>query len=370
MHKLEKFIKVVIIFILAIFFGTNFSMAKNYMYDMWYQAENNLEWFLNMPVEGYTDGSTRVIQNLTNTRSAYCIEPDYAHGGANRGNMKTYVIDVGKNGMSSVNSYSTKDTGNPGNNYNAARAIMEIMYYATRSYQNNESSAFGADNTPYKMMLQGRLINNQANMGGLLGGIYSGSYYNLEGKMYPGQPAALQQEAMNYVNSTITYAFEDKSIKNTQAMYEDTYNNEEWLLVGPYKIENSGSGTINSITAISKAGYSYEAEGWSTTTSAKDIMQNKNLPNGTDFYIAFKNNKPDTIDKVIVKKQTTNAMRARMIFCESDGGQNIGIWGGTFDSSSSLDEIELPGVPFSYIRIKKQDEDSQKLLQNVRIYCI
>ena len=343
MKRLKKAIILIIIFILAICLSTNFSMAKNYMADMWEKAENDLNGFFNMSVEPYTDGSTRVIESLTRTRSAYCIEPDYAHGGANRGNMKTYVIDVGKNGISSVNNYSTKDTGDP----------------------NNESNVFGADNTPYKMMLQGRLINNQANMGGLLGGVFSGQSYDLEGKMYAGQPARLQEEAQNYVNTTITYAFEDRSTKDIQAMYEDTYNDEEWMLVGPYKIENTGSGTISNITAISKAGSSYEAEGWSTTTSASDINQNKNLPNGTEFYIAFKNNKPDTIDKIVVKKTVTNAMRARMIFCESDGGQNIGIWGGTFDTSSSVDEIELPGVPFSYIKIVKQDEDSQKLLQNV-----
>lgn len=365
MKRLKKAIILIIIFILAICLSTNFSMAKNYMADMWEKAENDLNGFFNMSVEPYTDGSTRVIESLTRTRSAYCIEPDYAHGGANRGNMKTYVIDVGKNGISSVNNYSTKDTGDSNNDYNAARAVMEIMYYATKAYQNNESNVFGADNTPYKMMLQGRLINNQANMGGLLGGVFSGQSYDLEGKMYAGQPARLQEEAQNYVNTTITYAFEDRSTKDIQAMYEDTYNDEEWMLVGPYKIENTGSGTISNITAISKAGSSYEAEGWSTTTSASDINQNKNLPNGTEFYIAFKNNKPDTIDKIVVKKTVTNAMRARMIFCESDGGQNIGIWGGTFDSSSSVDEIELPGVPFSYIKIVKQDEDSQKLLQNV-----
>lgn len=361
MEKLKKAAKLIIIFIIAIFFGTNFSMAKNYMYDMWYEAENNLEWFLEMPVERYTDGSTRVITGLTNKRSAYCIEPDYAHGGANRGNMKTYVIDVGKNGMSSVNNYSTKNTGDSNNNYNAARAVMEIAYYATKAYQNNESSTFGADLTPYKMMLQGRLINNQANMGGLLGNVFSGSYYSLEAKMYPGQPERLKQEATDYVNSTINYAFADKSRENVQAMYEAG----DWLLVGPYKIENTGSGTINSITAFSKAGSSYEAEGWSTTTSASDIRQNKNLPNGTEFYIAFKNHKPDTVDKIVVKKTTPTYMRARLIFCESDGGQNIGIWGGTFDSSTSEDEIELPGVPFSYINIVKRDEDSGKLLPNV-----
>ena len=220
MQNLKRTIKLIIIFIIAIFFGTNFSMAKNYMYDMWYQAENNLAWFLEMPVERYTDGSTRVITGLTNQRSAYCIEPDYAHGGANRGNMKTYVVDIGKNGMSSVNNYSTKNTGDPSNNYTAARAVMEIAYYATKAYQNNESSRFGANNTPYKMMLQGRLINNQANMGGLLGNVFSGSYYDLNGKMYAGQPARLQEEATNYVNSTVNYAFEDKSTKDVQAMYE------------------------------------------------------------------------------------------------------------------------------------------------------
>lgn len=361
MQKLRKLIKLIIIFVIALYFGTNASMAKNYMYDMWYAAENNLDEFLNMSVESYTDGSTRVISRLTRTRSAYCIDPDDNHGGANHGNMRTYVVDVGKNGISSVNNWSTKNTGSSSNNYQAARAVMEVMYYATKAYVNNESRTFGADNTPYKMMLQGRLINNQSNMAGLFGSCFSGSYYDLAGKMYAGQPARLKQEAMDYVNSTITYAFEDKSTKNTQAMYEVG----DWLLVGPYKIENTGSGTISNITAISKSGKSYEAEGWTTSVSTSNIRQNKNLPNGTTFYLAFKTNKPDSIDKVKVVKTSSGGMRARMIFCQSDGGQNVGIWGGTFDASTSQNEIELPGVPFSYIKITKKDADSGKALANV-----
>lgn len=361
MQKLKRIIKLIIVFAIALYLGTNNSMAVNYMEDMWELAINDLDAFLNMSVDETTDGSTNVIDSLTHTKAAYCIDPDDSHGNANHGNMRTYVVDVGKNGISSVNNWSTKNTGDSRNNYKAARAVMEIMYYATKSYVNNESSTFGADNTPYKMMLQGRLINNQSNMGGLFGNCFSGKYYDLNGKMYPGQPARLKREAMNYVNSTITYSFEDKSRKNVQAMYEVG----NWILVGPYKIQNTGSGTIDSITAISNSGASYEADGWTTSISTSNIHQNKNLPNGKTFYLAFKTHKPDSIDKVKVVKTSSGFMRARMIFCQSNGGQNIGIWGGTFDSSTSEDELELPGVQFSNIKITKKDADSGKLLANV-----
>ena len=361
MQKLKRIIKLIIVFAIALYLGTNNSMAVNYMEDMWELAINDLDAFLNMSVDETTDGSTNVIDPLTHTKAAYCIDPDDNHGDANQDEMKTFVVDVGKNGISSVNNWSTKNTGDSRNNYKAARAVMEIMYYATKSYVNNESSTFGADNTPYKMMLQGRLINNQSNMGGLFGNCFSGKYYDLNGKMYPGQPARLKREAMNYVNSTITYSFEDKSRKNVQAMYEVG----NWILVGPYKIQNTGSGTIDSITAISNSGASYEADGWTTSISTSNIHQNKNLPNGKTFYLAFKTHKPDSIDKVKVVKTSSGFMRARMIFCESDGGQSIGIWGGTLDSSTSEDELELPGVQFSNIKITKKDADSGKLLANV-----
>lgn len=349
----KKIIKLAFAFVIMIFSLAKASMAVQYTYDMWYQAENNLDYFLNMGVESYTDGSTNVIGRLTHTRSAYCVDPDNFHGQGNSRNMRTYVVDVGANGMDSVNGLSTKTS-------TSARAAMEVLYYATKSYENNESRTFGADNTPYKMMMQGNLINKAGSMLDLFGGALAGKYYDLNGKMYPGQPAALSAEANSYVDSTVTYSFADRSTKDVQIMYEDG----DWLLVGPYKIENSGSGSITNITAVSKTGVSYEAEGWATSLDASTVRQDKNLPHGTEFYIAFRNNKPDSVDRVDVKKQATNVLRARMIFCQSDGGQNIAIYGGR--SSSTVEQsIRLPGVPFSYIKITKTEEHSGNALANV-----
>ena len=133
MQKLKRIIKLIIVFAIALYLGTNNSMAVNYMEDMWELAINDLDAFLNMSVDETTDGSTNVIDSLTHTKAAYCIDPDDSHGNANHGNMRTYVVDVGKNGISSVNNWSTKNTGDSRNNYKAARAVMEIMYYATKS---------------------------------------------------------------------------------------------------------------------------------------------------------------------------------------------------------------------------------------------
>ena len=349
----KKIAKIIVAFLILMFSYIQASMAAQYTYDMWYQAEHNIDNFLNMGVQPWTDGSTRVITNLTRTRSAYCVDPDNFHGQGNSHNMRTYVVDVGKNGIDSVNNLSTT-------NSSLARAAMEVLYYSTKSYVNNESRSFGADYTPYKMMMQGTLINNSAALSGLFGGVFAGKYYDLNQKMRPNQPATLRAEANNYVASTQSYAFADQSKKDVQIMYEDG----DWVLVGPYIIKNRGRGSIDKITAVSKTNVSYEAEGWTTSLDATTVNQNKNLPDSTEFYLAFKNNKPDSVDRIEIRKTATGVMVGRMIFCQSDGGQNIAIYGGKM-SETSRETIRLPGVPFSYIKLTKTEEHSGNPISNV-----
>ena len=57
-------------------------------------------------------------------------------------------------------------------------------------------------------------------------------------------------------------------------------------------------------------------------------------------------------------------LRARFVFCNSDGGQDIGIYAGAVSNESDGGTIILPGVPYSSIRINKKDELTGASLPN------
>lgn len=105
-----------------------------------------------------------------------------------------------------------------------------------------------------------------------------------------------------------------------------------------------------------------------------DIDKEKlNIPDEQTFYLAFKNEKPETVGKVKIKRDVIGALRARFVFCDSDGGQDIGIWAGQFSIPTKPleEEIELPGIPFSSIKVTKIDEDTKEKLANVEfiVHC-
>ena len=299
--------------------------------------------------------------NVTiSAKAGYCVDPHDLSSAGNGENMKSHVIDLAydKNGKVTINGEVVED------GLNGKREILRIMYFATNAY--NGTYVEGYDEgvrarRRWKYMMEGEIANNATTIRNYIGGV-SPWYFDTLNVAGPTAYEYCNTQANAYVDSTIRYSFEDKSTENIQTIYE----NGDWVFVGPYKISNTGSGTIESINAISIDGTEYSADGWATSTDISSITQNYNLPNGTDFYVVFRSHKPESIDKIQVKKNFGVRYRTRMVFCESDGGQNIAIYGGKeVSSETEMAILELPGVPYSEIKVNKVDEESGIPLANV-----
>lgn len=290
------------------------------------------------------------------TKANYCMDV-YDHGatGGNGTRMLTSVVNVGANGIGSVNNLNTR-------NSDAARKAMEVIYYATRSYMNGEPWGKGMGSSPWRfmMLLRSALYSYSMTREGLFSGGLPSSGYDLLPETFGSKWKPYAQEGLNYVSSTTNYQFSDNSRKDVQIMEEK----DGYIFAGPYSIKNSGAGSITSISAISRNDNGrYSPDGWATSINTSAINRNYNLPNGTEFYLVFSSQKPDSIKEIKVTKKISNVLRARMVFCQSDGGQNIAIYGGKFIEDE--DEITLPGVPFSNINLTKVDTDSRTGLANV-----
>lgn len=341
----------VFIFVIILFLMISTSNAQT-MGELTRLAINDLNAFFNTYIAGTTNGNT---DPGGETYANYCMDP-FDHGWANHGNMRTAVVDVGANGVASVNDLSTKDS-------EGARRAMEVLYYAAKSYMNREP--WGATvSSPYRLMMMqtsAMYSNVMVNAGlfnsSLPGGVTEGYMINqFGGNRY----RQLKSEGESYVNSTMNYAFEDQSQKNVQTIEEVG----DWIFVGPYKVKNSGAGYTTKAIVTTASGSTCMADGWTSSPNPDGVNPISTIPNGTTFYLAFKNQKPDSAKKVELYKKIDNVLRARMVYFASDGGQNMATYGGSITSSTEY-KISLPEVPFSYIKIKKTDEDSEKALQNV-----
>lgn len=315
-------------------------------------AINNLDEFLTMTILPSTDGNTDPSEN---TYANYCMDP-FEHGWANHNDMKTAVVDVGLNGISNVNGLSTT-------NSEGARRAMEVLYYATKSYINQEPWGATGD-SPYRLMMMqsaakysGVMVGSGLFNSSLPGGVTEDYMKNQFGNT---RYYELKAEGEAYVSNTMNYAFVDQSPKGVQTIEEV----DDWLFVGPYRIQNTGAGYISDITVKTMDGTICRPDGWSTTTATNDINLNTSLPDGTEFYLAFKTQKPDSAEEITVTKKIDNVLRARMVFYASDGGQNMATYGGEL-SETSEETINLPKVPFSQIKVVKKDADSGWDIENV-----
>lgn len=344
-------IKVTIfVFIMSLFLMMSTSNAQT-MGELTRLAVNNLHAFFNASISSVTDGNT---DGGGETYANYCMDP-FDHGWANHNSMRTAVVDVGANGMSSVNNLSTT-------NSEGARRAMEVLYYAAKSYMNREP--WGATgSSPYRLMMMqtsamysSTMVNAGLFNSSLPGGVTESYMINqFGGNRY----RQLKSEGESYVNSTVNYAFTDKSQKNVQTMEEVG----DWIFIGPYKVQNTGAGHTTKAVVTTASGATCTADGWASSPNPNGVKSITTIPNGSTFYLAFRSQKPDSAKKVELYKRADSVLRARMVFYASDGGQNMSTYGGEITSSES--KISLPEVPFSYIRITKTDADSGKALKNV-----
>lgn len=353
----NKIIGMILIFLVAVGLSINVSNAIQRLDELEHIAANNLDQFLTMNIEMVATG--HYGNDDSAKRAWYCLHEQSNANGGNKNNMRTAVVDIGRTSLNSVegvsSSYGSRNlsTANPG-----ADLATQIVYLAAKSYINGEPWR-GQEKAPYRhaMIYYASLYANTVKAVGLFN---EGLDYNTAHKEehISGYNSWAITEAQNYVNATKNFSFADQSKKDAQTIIEDG----GWTFVGPYRIQKEGANSggitswISSIAVEGENGATYTPNGWATSANANSVNGNNELPNGQDFYLAFKTNKPDAVKKVTVKRAVSGVLRARFVFCDSDGGQDIGIYGGTFSTGSTEYAITLPGVPYSSIKITKKDE--------------
>lgn len=350
----NKIIGMIVAFIAIIAMFANTSNAME-IKDLQTIAANDINRFLTMDIPTVLSGHNGDNGNVK--WAWYCMHEQSKSG--NGYNMQSAIVDLGRNGLNSIESnsstygYRSYSTENGGGDLAA-----QIVYLAAKCYMNREPWA-GTQKSPYRhaMVYYSSQYANSLKANGLFNsGLDAGtmSYGDHISKYNAGKIT----EAQNYVNATKTYRFLNQSTANIQTIIDDG----DWMFVGPYRIQKEGadsgglSSWISSISAVDENGVGHSPDGWATNPSAGSVNGNLELPNGSYFYLAFRNNKPETVKSVSVSRKVKGGLRARFVFCNSDGGQDIGIYAGAVSNESDGGTIILPGVPYSSIRINKKDE--------------
>lgn len=350
----NKIIGMIVAFIAIIAMFANTSNAME-IKELQTIAANDINRFLTMDIPTVLSGHNGDNGNVK--WAWYCMHEQSKSG--NGYNMQSAIVDLGRNGLNSIESnsstygYRSYSTENGGGDLAA-----QIVYLAAKCYMNREPWA-GTQKSPYRhaMVYYASQYANSLKANGLFNsGLDAGtmSYGDHISKYNAGKIT----EAQNYVNATKTYRFSNQSTANTQTIIDDG----DWMFVGPYRIQKEGadsgglSSWISSISAVDENGVGHSPDGWATNPSAGSVNGNLELPNGSYFYLAFRNNKPETVKSVSVSRKVKGGLRARFVFCNSDGGQDIGIYAGAVSNESDGGTIILPGVPYSSIRINKKDE--------------
>ena len=256
----------IFVFVISLFLMISTSNAQT-MGELTRLAINDLHGFFNARVSSVTNGNT---DGGGSTYANYCMDP-FDHGWANHNNMRTAVVDVGANGMSSVNNLSTTNSV-------GARRAMEVLYYAAKSYMNREP--WGATgNSPYRLMMMqtsamysSTMVNAGLFNSSLPGGVTESFMINQFGR---DRYYRFKSEGEAYVNSTVNYAFVDKSQKNVQTMEEVG----DWIFIGPYKVQNTGAGHTTKAVVTTASGRTCTADGWASSPNPSGVKSITTIPN-------------------------------------------------------------------------------------------
>lgn len=360
MSKLKRNILITIFTIVCILAFGSKSFAMIYLTDLMDMAagvtQDDYERFMSDEILGYLGQNVR-NDGWTAGYSSACIDPA-DHGGGDK--QITNIFDIGRISPGSVETHSGYGVKHSSTSQ-AAYRMVEIGYYATKNYINREHWG-GADNNPYGYMMQivicdehsllERELGLQTWITGHPGMVHSSSVYK-----------RVRSEGINYADSTKNYKFEDRSTKDAQTI--EYVNGKTYI--GPYKVEFAG-------TKMKEAKVWTQSEQELTTTTVSYSVGGENvnmadLGSYMDFYLVF-DGEIDSAQKVSIYNNT-EVCKARIIFLAGDsrgidarpGGQDIIIHAGEIVTESY--ELSLPEVPFSYIKIKKRDGNTNNALANV-----
>ena len=170
-------------------------------------------------------------------------------------------------------------------------------------------------------------------------------------------------EASRYANSAVKEAFSTTSKEVEGAKQTIEYKNG-YTFIGPYNLKMV-FGTMSSATINTRDGRSYTTTYCSTNGSTIRKLSDISSYSGNNFYVVIKGTSNVDSVKGIKLTKSMNVVSARVAISETvvKAGQYVAVFYGERGNESK--NMNLPGVPFSAIRIKKTDTDSNKGLKNV-----
>lgn len=360
----RKIIWIMLIFILALgLLGNVSNAAKTKLTTLVSKANSGVSSLLDVKVTKYVDGSTGAPSM---SKSWYCFYEDSKGGNGKK--MLTAVVDVGVTSLTSVENIVDGKTTKTLSATNSTGAVyaMRVAYLATRSYEEKEPWG-GTQRSPYRLAMQYYASNYAKTMkkAGLFNSQLNANVHKWTSKFEnQSKKTKITNEAKKYTTAVENFAFKDQSTKGKQTITQKG----DYTFVGPYKITKTGadkgglSSEISSIVLTTGDKTTYNAYGWSTSLSTSGIKNNKEVPNGKNFYIVFKTKNITSVKNIEVKRKVSGALVARIVFCGSDGGQDIGVYAGKTSKEHTY-SITLPGVEAaeSSIIVTKESNSGEKL---------
>ena len=129
--------------------------------------------------------------------------------------------------------------------------------------------------------------------------------------------------------------------------------------IGPYTLKSYG-GEIEKAVVYTRDGKKYETEKYSSNGSSINNLGKTTAYNSKTFYVVVEGVEVESVDHIVLYKNYGVIARTRIVIFENQiGDQNIGLYYGEIeDEEESEVELELPGVPYSNIKLSKIDADS------------
>lgn len=157
-----------------------------------------------------------------------------------------------------------------------------------------------------------------------------------------------------------------------RGIFTKEINSVDYAFIGPYSIETHG-GKITKATIIDKNNNTKSTEKFSINGS--NILTENELKNlngvYNKFYIVIEKNQVTNVKKIVLKKEyNDNLVVARIVLSQAKGnangelGQDNALYGAY--ETPRTDEIDLPGIRETTLKIKKVDNSSGNVIAGVK----
>lgn len=291
------------------------------------------------------------------------VEPEYTNGRWPHTGLETVdnvgAVCVGHHAVGGGSGYRISLVVDTNENNTSIRE-QKLGYIAYMSTTNGETGRVPS----WKNLIRGWVWDNNESYGGRIQRIrnndnnpdYYGDYNN---RIYWNTDVG----ADNYAKTVVNQKFKSNSPeKGEGAKQTIEYSEEGHTFIGPYNLQ-AEFGTITRAVIYTRDGNMQETEFCSKDGKNIEHISAASSYNGNNFYIVVKDIEVDSVERIMLYKKM-NVIESRIAVAENATGyQHATIFYGQRREKEK--DMKLPGVPFTNIKIIKNDKDSKQPLANV-----